>query len=354
MINQDGLVSFVVVIFIMIVLSLILMSYSKIVRREQIQTLDRQLGVQALYAAESGVNDAIKAINADPSLLTYNYDKCNGAGSFTDRAGLTTTQSLGDGVSYSCLLIDSAPMELDFPAVNTQQAITTAIQSKNNANISSIEISWDSDSTGSTNISGCTGAAGNFPANLSSSCQIGVLRFEFVPFMGTVTRSNLINDRAIGFLQPSNNGSSSRSLNQFSGLSNQGYSSLVKCDGSGARYCTLTLTNINLNKAYIRLRSIYRNAPVTIRAYNGSNRVALVGSQVMVDSTGIASGVIKRIQQRRQVNSTKDLGVASDFAIQTKKTICKRFLFRPNYISPSLDGVDSGSNDSDYCDPLNN
>lgn len=68
--NQAGLVSFMVVTIIMIVLTLIVLAFARLVQREQVQTLDRQLNAQAFYAAESGINDAVRELSANPTLST--------------------------------------------------------------------------------------------------------------------------------------------------------------------------------------------------------------------------------------------------------------------------------------------
>lgn len=348
--NQSGLISFLVVMVVMLVLTLIVMSYAKIVRREQLQTIDRQLNAQALYAAESAVNDAMNAINTTPALLSSEYNECSGSTSFVAAAGLP--QDLGDGVAYSCLLVDTSPSQLELQGVNTQKSITTKLRAQGSVPITRLEISWDSDMVGLTNISGCP-ATGVFPPAISASCVIGALRFEIVPFDGTPDRLSLINNRAIGFLQPTTTGSSSGAYGLFNTISNQGRPQGVRCDGTGARHCTFALTTVPFSTGYIRLRSIYRNTPVTIRAFNGSNRVSLIDSQVEVDVTGRASGVVKRIKQHRQVNETSASGVASEFALQSTKTICKRFIFWPSNTSPSLSGVPAGPNDGNYCNPLN-
>lgn len=353
--NESGLVSFLVVMVIMIVLSLIVMSYSRIVRKEQLQTVDRQLNTQALYAAESAVNDAMEAINSNPLLLNSEYDKCEGSGSFVDAAGLTSDRNLGDGVSYSCLLVDTSPLQLEFPGVNTQKSTTTILRGEGGTPITRLEISWDSESAGATNVSGCLTPAGRFPSSLSANCEIGALRFELVPFNGAVDRASMIDNRAIGILQPSGtSGFDNRAMGQFVGAYNQGLPFQVRCTGSGPRYCSFTITGMSIQSGYLNLRSIYRNTPVTIRAFNGSNRIGLIDSQVVVDVTGSASGVVKRIQQHRQIKPTNDKGVASDFALQSTKTICKRFIYWPGAASPALGGVPAGPNDSDYCDPLEN
>ncbi|HSX32249.1 MAG TPA: pilus assembly PilX N-terminal domain-containing protein, partial [Candidatus Saccharimonadales bacterium] len=62
--KESGMVAIMVTIILMIVISLIVLGFAQIARRNQRQSLDRQLSTQAFYAAETGVNDASKVIKA--------------------------------------------------------------------------------------------------------------------------------------------------------------------------------------------------------------------------------------------------------------------------------------------------
>ena len=63
--NQDGIVSLIVSITIMIIISLVVISFARLMRTEQEQALDRQLSSQAFYAAETAVNDVACAAVAN-------------------------------------------------------------------------------------------------------------------------------------------------------------------------------------------------------------------------------------------------------------------------------------------------
>src|SRR4051812_1988899 len=100
--DARGVVSIIVTILIMLVLSLIILGFAQLVRREQRQSLDRQLSTQAFYAAETGVNDAIKALNN--SVLTGKKSDCD-----PDGLGLGANVNKLDAsgtVSYVCVLVN--------------------------------------------------------------------------------------------------------------------------------------------------------------------------------------------------------------------------------------------------------
>jgi hypothetical protein len=60
--NQQGFVAFFVTIMVMIIFGILILSFSQISNREGVSALNRNLSTNALYAAESGINDAYTAI----------------------------------------------------------------------------------------------------------------------------------------------------------------------------------------------------------------------------------------------------------------------------------------------------
>lgn len=340
--NQAGLVSFLVVTIIMLLLTLIVLAFARLVRREQVQTLDRQLNTQAFYAAESGVNDALNALAADPSLANGTTD-CD---DFITNAGLNN--DLGNGVSYSCLLVDASPPELNFSNISTDRSTVTPIKAQGGVPITSLQISWE-DTAGGTNLSGCP-AAGTFPTTWSNSCSVGVMRLELLPFSSPTNRSTFITSRGIAFVSPrSSGGASNATLDSMSG-DNQGSTIAGDCDGGGPgpRLCNLVITGTNLS-GYLRMRSIYRGSAVTIRVFSGSTQVDLEGSQAEIDATGRVSGVLKRIKVTAPILASTGEPLP-DFALQTRKTQCKRFALNSLAVTPELPGGVTDPND--YCDPL--
>ena len=56
--DQQGFVAFFVTIMVMIIFGVLILSFSQISNREGVAALNRNLSTNALYAAESGINDA--------------------------------------------------------------------------------------------------------------------------------------------------------------------------------------------------------------------------------------------------------------------------------------------------------
>lgn len=345
--DERGLVSFLVVTIIMVIATLIVMSYARVVQREQVQTTDRQLNIQALYAAESAVNDAMNAIKNNPTLADHDYNDCD---DFTTTAGLNS--DLGDNAAYSCLLVDTSPTRLEYDGINTNDSTVIPLRAKDGGTVDRVEISWDSDSPGDPNpLAGCYTATTSLPVIWPPNCKVGMIRFELLPFSSSMTREDIITRQAVGFLVPYRTGGSNvGGINVFrqtpNASLNKGEVAGVRCDDPsiGTRRCTYEIGGISSSLAYMRLKSIYRNTPVTVRLFRDGNPspIETTGAQVEVDVTGRAGGIIKRIKVHRQIPTNSDY-TAPEFALQSKNSLCKHFTFRPGVIAPQTSG--------DECDP---
>ncbi|HTE22448.1 MAG TPA: hypothetical protein VK674_05410 [Candidatus Limnocylindria bacterium] len=323
--NQSGLVSFLIVTVVMLILSLIVLAFARLVSREQIQTLDRQLNAQAFYAAESGVNDALNAL-ARPAPPTGYNNNCTGAGSFMATAGLTN--DLGNGISYSCLLVDTTVPDLQVDDLSTETSVVFPIRPQGPAPITELNFTITDGSDGDT-LTGCP-AAGNYPGSWPGGCSIGVLRMELVRFNGNPNRDDLLRNRAVAYIQPSTSGSPAFTWAQSSDSAayNTGHRHAAVCTVGGAAteaQCTVDLTGLNLQNGYLRLRSIYRTVDVTISAETASGPVSLIGSQAEVDVTGRATDVVKRIKVRAPIPIGASTDPMPEFALYSRETLCKRF-----------------------------
>jgi hypothetical protein len=351
--NQAGLTSFLILTVVMAILTLILLSFARIVQREQRQTLDRQLHSQAFYAAESGVNDALDALRNTPTLANTDYTTaCNGAGSFIAAATLTNVIDPAGGISYSCLLVDNSPPELNVPTLGQNRSTVLPIRAKSGAPIIRVEVWWQ-DAAGETDITNCP-VVGSFPPawNTDGLCDIGIIRVELVPFnnVGATTRDQLFANRRIAFLQPRTSGFNpvfQNSAVYFMG-DNQGRPFIGNCTAIGTlpRRCRFSISNVNFIQGYLRLRSVYRDTSVTVRGFTATGQTELIGAQVEIDATGKANDVLKRIKVAAPIPTAGDQ--SPEFALHTKKTQCKRFTLFPGGADPVwFAGPDFG-----YCDPL--
>lgn len=341
--NQDGFASLVIAIVIVLVLSLITVGFAQLMRTEQRSSLDKQLSSQAYYAAESGINDANKAIKEG---YTKEKTQCGNTGSAVDSTAPghenlsdnTVGSSSGSttGASYPCLLINPNPKELKYDSVDTFTPTVTefgAIDATGNpTQISKIEISWqDTDknkgplpsSSGVCN-NGTFTPAGSGPGQWN---YIGLLKFQLTP-LTDLSRSGLISNTATTFLCPGSGNGSGGALS-WSSLkgANAGAFITGNCSipSSTAPYkCHSVIDGLdnpdlsNQTTFFLSMRSIYSKSSVNITAWQGTTQMRLTGAQTVIDSTGKAQDVLRRVQVRVPTYNSYDI------APGTSGFICKQ------------------------------
>src|ERR1019366_6721948 len=119
--NEQGFASLIIAITLVIVLSLLTVGFAQLMRNEQNQVTNRQLNSQAYYAAESGINDAARALNAG-----YVQDKKYCGPSTDNPATVPGAKYLKDqkingsstSTEWTCLLINPAPTSLEYGSVD--------------------------------------------------------------------------------------------------------------------------------------------------------------------------------------------------------------------------------------------
>jgi hypothetical protein len=94
----------------------------------------------------------------------------------------------------------------------------------------------------------------------------------------------------------------------------------------------------------MRVSSIYEDVSLQINGKDtAGTQVGLIGSQVVIDSTGKARDVLRRIQVRVPASSTSGLSQIPDEALQSTDSICKRYSAMDKYFqnSPDVSGANT-------------
>ena len=273
--NQSGMVSIIVTMIIMIVLTLIVTGFAQLSRREQRQALDRQLGAQALYAAESGRNDAKKLVDAG---FAADVTSCDAS---TAPAGLQN-RSLGDNVSYTCVLIDQSLDSKDYQNVGVD-AVVTSLKYSDGSAIGSFDVQWRNNAAGGAGFPGSIG----FTPKSSWTYAASVLRVELVP-LSSISRASLRNNARVLFLFPVSSGGSNTHA-----LGASGEVVATACSGAS---CTMKITGVTDNDYALRISSLYAASDITLYPAHPSKE--FIGDQYEVDVTGRAGDVLKRVKTR--------------------------------------------------------
>lgn len=338
--REAGLVSIMVTLILMIVISLIVLGFAQISRRNQRQALDRQLSTQAFYAAESGVNDARDLINqavTAGNTIAAKSDCSPGSGMY---AGLNPDL---DGVGnneaeYTCVLVNPTPETLLYGDVGNASSTIVPIVSASGTNISRISLTWRTKDNTATPLTGCPGStSGVFSPTSAWSCGYGVLRMDLVPTSGTFNYAILQNNTITTFFVPLSVGGSTGADHVAVNGNDR-----IGVDCSDAE-CKFDITGFNENQYYMRVSSIYKNVSLQVTAYDApGNQLTLKDAQAVIDATGKAQDVLRRIQVHVPLTASSQ-NQMSDYVMQSTDSICKRFVTMDNYFDTQVTGVTSSN-----------
>ena len=333
--NESGMVAIVVSMVIIMVLSLIVLAFARISQKEQRQVLDRQLNIQAFYAAEAGVNDARDALKSGaPALLNEDGNNCTPP----MPAGYNSNIDGTNNVRYTCLLIDTTPISIEFNSVSSGESKIVPIEGKTGGRINQLAIYWEDAGNGRT-FSGCPN---NVNASLTPTwypnCSPGIIRFDLVPFDTPRSRTNFIDQTATVFAIPlRSGGAGSVSYASAAGFGNAGRKAGVGCTATTTpnypRNCKLLVTGLNDSRYYLRITSLYKTSAISVCFPDcGSTARETTRAQALVDFTGLANDVLRRMQVRSPLSYlfNQDLyGPFPGYAIESGNDLCKTFSIAP-------------------------
>lgn len=314
--DQKGFASIVITLVLIIVLALVTIGFAQLARREQRDALNKQLASQAYFAAESGVNDAIKYLSAlavanppeDQCLDTSNPDY-----------PLNPVVDQTRGVSYSCVLVNMKPPNLLYDNVAAEEDRYVTFSTDPNP-MSSLTISWGS-ADGNT-----TYRSGSSLPPLSEWDSPAVLEVSLTPLgTGALQRSTLAASTFTAYLYPRSSGGNTVAYN----TSSQGQI-VGRCGGGGTHPCSLTITGLPAGLAgqwyMLHIVDHYDPSNISITGADvAGNAVKFIDGQAQIDVTGKAREVLKRIRVRVPIHPS--YGVPK-YTIESQST-CKRFTLDP-------------------------
>ena len=321
-IAQKGFASIIVAALLMVVLALITLGFTRLMQREQQQALDRQLSRQALYAAESGVNDVIDAISSgvagylDDSKSTCDVSALPGGGNLEPSGN----------VAYTCALFDKTPGALDYDVVADRSRIVQLNTSTTN-NFESLTVAWGHEDSLQNNI-GALPSCGTidvqtFPATRNS--VVPILRFDLTRTAAPYTRAELLQYTDYMYLVPCDG--TSGGTHSFN-TTDRGNIVEVPCSGTGVQPCSITIDALApaSNSFFARLRPVYQDAVVSISGVeidpiNGPQPVQFEGAQISVDVTARAGDVLRRLRVSTPFETTD---IVPETALHNFDGICKR------------------------------
>lgn len=336
---EEGIVSIIVTMIIMAVLSLIVVGFAQLARREQREALDKQLSTQAFYAAESGINDALRRI--EDGTLTDNKPTCDSNGTPFSSTDILDNNS---GVAYTCLIIDRTPSRLEFGSITVDKSTVVPINPLDTSTdpatpvpLQSLDISWNkSDNTGSGYYFGGAAASIAFPNTttwdgVTGGSAAGILRLDLIPSDGGLSRATLADRMYTVFLYPGDTAPITSSISYAENGGGLGGSvERIRCvANNNPRKCKVSIGHLPSDTHYYaRITSIYDNASVVITGTDALGRqVSFKDGQYVIDSTGKAGDVLKRIRVHKSAGAT-DYRYPT-YAINSVQSICKQLEVYP-------------------------
>lgn len=346
--QQEGMVSILVTILLLIVISLIVLGFAQIARRTQRQSVDRQLSSQAFYAAETAVNDVRNLVNAalnNGTAIPQKPDCTNGAGAtaaFYD--DLNPVLSAANQVSYSCVMVDTTPPNLIYDDVGSPSTIVP-VNSEGGGAISQIKLVWQSKDATATPLSGCPASATKVFSTVNvwtaSGCGYGVLRVDIVPVTGVLSADGLRDNTMTSFFVPVTAGGSATVAYPAVAPASKNGSNLVATTCTDSN-CTMTITGLTTSQYVLRIMSIYKDVKLQVSAVNGAAQpLSLEGAQAMIDATGKAQDILRRIQVRVPLTAAGG-NLLADYGIQSTDAVCKRFATMNGYFQSYAGDVVAG------------
>ncbi len=338
-IDENGMVAIVVTMVIMIIVTLIVSSFGVIVRREQRQSIDRQLSSQAFYAAESGVGDAISWINRQITVegKTTQQLAINDCDSFPYNE-YGTDGTIEGNVKYSCILIDGDPQIVQYDSVAAGSAIMIPVNT-DDVLTGGLRVSWENiDQNVSDTFAPATNPVHSLPQQ--TGLPTGMVEATLVEGFDGVTgkTSQQFTDSAhTMYLYPNTSASASTGSTTYSQgpvQSRQSQGDFV--DGNcfpGNRSDTTYACNVNIGgltgkNYFLRLKPLYQDTKFRLTGFKGSQPEGLKDVQVVIDATGKSADVLRRIQVRIPVTGGQGVSTTDALfplaAIESVNDICKR------------------------------
>lgn len=386
--REEGFVSLFTVIFFMMLISVITIGFLRIMGVEQRQALDNDLTASALAAAESGIEDAKRAILKYNSLpdgdalkndlrTALNSSDCD---ALFSSSAITTALNISNNGSitgspnlnqyYTCLSVNLN--SADYVSSSTAgKSEYIPLRSEGNAEYDQIKVSWHL-------ATATAGAQGDgMPQRYATSNQLpqvtgsvaaqnwstrgypAYMRVQLYGYPdGTIDRAK-INDRSRSiFMIPSTVGTAETTPIDFGVVDplphtfNQDKTPLqqIQCKGTGTPpnvpagtyACTATLKlpsdpayRSNINKYFLRVTPQYGSTHFKVELRNSSsgNTVNFSEVQPIVDVTGRASDVFRRVQARVRLDAISDL---PEYSLESAGDVCKNMqvadgsFFQPN------------------------
>lgn len=332
--HEAGIVSLVVTMVMMIVVTLLVLGFAEIARNEQRNTLDDQLSSQAYYAAESGIND-VRAIMGTVISSGSSVASKTSCGSDSNYP-LSGSVNASINAKYTCVLVDASPSVLSYD-IYTKSRVIPLISS--GASFGSVTLTW-TNTTGST--AGCyTSTSANLPvySTWGSGCGFPMLRVDLLDANSGMSRATWNGITSTMLLMPVISGSVSNNIS----LGAHGTITPARCTATS---CSVVISSLNNATYYMRVNTIYQSSSHLTITNNGGK---FLGAQAIIDSTGRAQDVLRRIRVSVDLTDANEHTIPSA-GLVVRDSVCKRYATtNGSFQVPSDSAPNDSATTNTYC-----
>ncbi len=380
--RQKGAVSLFIVIFTMLLVTTITISFMQLMMKDQQQATYADLSESAYDSAMAGVEDAKRALLMQQACAGQDSTNCNAINAAIESGECTTlsvlstllgsagnsnetliVQAEGDRAleqAYTCVKITENTK--DYIGSIEANAAATLVPLRATGDFNKIVVSWGlNKSGGAVDLDGTsdlpTRDPSNWPENRPALLRLQLINggnsFHLSDF-DTSGYSNTL------FMRPSSNGvaNSEFALDGRRGslASEPRPAACNATTASGAYACQVTIDispaiTAGSQAAFLNVAAFYNRMDYKIELLNDGGGqtchpanpqvVCFDGVQPEVDSTGRANDLFRRVVSRVELNNTFNYPLA---ALETKNNLCKNFS-----VTTNLDDYRSGSSE---CKPI--
>ncbi len=364
---ERGGASLFVVIFVTVIITILTVSFTALMIKNQQQTSANDLSERAYDSSMAGVEDAKRVlvamktacapggdVNTCTTLTNILSQSASSQNCATLRdAGITNGVKTSNGAyletevgnasdnqAYTCVTVDlKTPDYKD--SLTADKPTVIPLVSDPLTPFNSVKVSWftrdDASAAGQTNLADNSvhyyNNVGDTPLPQDSNwgSAPSLMRAQYIP--GSGNASTLTTDAKTLFLYPQHNGVAQASFNLDSHDSSMKAAKpiIASCQSyapiNGACSMTMTLPVATTN-AYLQLTPLYNATHVTVELYNSATLVDFNGVQPLVDSNGRASNLFRRVAARVKVSEVSL--PYPEGAIDVHGNLCKVFTLVDN------------------------
>ncbi len=323
--NQKGAVSLISVVIFIIIIMIVIMGYLASALSQQRTATNFDLSTRAYYSAESGIQDALRALADNPSLSKNTCTPYGGAAA----GKLGNTNGYDYGLEYTCQIIDPEPGEVRGITEPNQTTAMFRLNPKTN-NAQKLRIKW-SLTNQSNGVVYEARDRQDLPqiTDWQANKFNPMLRISLINHpLSSITRNQI--SQRVAFLNPADT-DDPITFKRNADVAESDTLTNANCTNRTNEYrCEKIITldgyDFGADAVYLRIGSVYAATDFQVELLDSNNNpIDLTQTQVAVDVTGRAKDVYRRVRQAFPLSGGYFEDHDIDAAVVSAEGICKLF-----------------------------